>query len=431
MSGTPAAAEAGHPAADRRLVSRYGAAALAEGYAAIPHVVLKQRRALGITAAEWDYICELWSHWRSAALPCPSVDALAVGLGVDPSTIRRYRASLEQKGLLRVTPVGARHRYDLTPLIEAAVGLARLQAGEEALDVPRISVPQGRADLRAKEEVEREFDLDSIPPYPPQHIAAPPGCLRHPPTRERAFPHSGARAEDVGTGQPRDPDERALVAPFAALSVEFGDRHPRSSLSQAVTLMHEHAATPADFLARVTEAAERTRAYSPTIYLCGPDGRPNAMPYLFRVLRERLDPVSQEERAHTQRPGAARARRREHGSRGSRRHGGPRGAAVGATSTGSPQASPSITEVHPVWRATLDELALMLTADNFNTWLGVTRVAAQEGDLLRIAVPSQFAKEWLEHRLHARVMQALARLDYGHLGIVGQHITRVEYVVAA
>lgn len=84
-----------------------------------------------------------------------------------------------------------------------------------------------------------------------------------------------------------------------------------------------------------------------------------------------------------------------------------------------------------MWRATLDELALMLTMGNFTTWLGTTRVVAQEGDLLRIAVPSQFTKEWLEHRLHDRVMQTLARLDYERLGITGQRVTQVEYVVVA
>lgn len=440
MSAVPSTAGAVlSETADRRLVSRYGAAALASGYAAIPHVVLRQRRALGISAAEWDYICELWSHWRSATLPCPSVEALAAGLGVDQSTIRRYRASLEHKGLLRVTSVGARHRYDLTPLIEAAVGLARLQAGEEARDVPRISAQAGRAEMRAKEEeVEREFDLDSMPPYPPQCTAAPSGCPPRPSVQKHAFPQGAAqgerRSEATAKGtrenRPCDPDEHALMAPLAALSAEFGDLHPRSSLSQAVTLMRERAATPAGFLARVADAAERTRVYSPTIYLCGPDGQPNAMPYLFRVLRERLDPAPQEERIHARKTGAGGSRRRGQAGDRSRRQG-PQRADVTATSTGTPEAPPSITETHPVWRATLDELALMLTMGNFTTWLGTTRVVAQEGDLLRIAVPSQFTKEWLEHRLHDRVMQTLARLDYERLGITGQRVTQVEYVVVA
>ena len=42
-----------------------------------------------------------------------------------------------------------------------------------------------------------------------------------------------------------------------------------------------------------------------------------------------------------------------------------------------------------------------LTVENFNTWLASTRVVAQEGNLLRIAVPRQFNKDWLEAKLAA------------------------------
>jgi chromosomal replication initiation ATPase DnaA len=76
-----------------------------------------------------------------------------------------------------------------------------------------------------------------------------------------------------------------------------------------------------------------------------------------------------------------------------------------------------------VWRAALQELALVLTTENFNTWLAPTHVLAQDGDLLRVAVPCQFNKDWLEAKLHGRVMDALAR--------VGREGVRVEYVVEA
>jgi chromosomal replication initiator protein len=74
-----------------------------------------------------------------------------------------------------------------------------------------------------------------------------------------------------------------------------------------------------------------------------------------------------------------------------------------------------------VWRAALDELSLVLTAENFKTWLASTWVVAQEGDLLRVAVPSQFNKDWLEAKLSGRVMNTLQRLGY--------QSTRIEYVV--
>ncbi|HKO24214.1 MAG TPA: helix-turn-helix domain-containing protein, partial [Chloroflexota bacterium] len=167
---TRAAGACQQPAAaavDRRLVARYGAAALDGGYTAIPRVVIRHRRSLGITSAEWDYICELWSYWQSTAGPCPGVAALAAGLGVDQSTIRRHRASLEQKGLLRVTTEGAHNCYDLTPLIDAAVGLDRLQRDQSTTAPgPRILSEAERAELHAEEEVEKKIALDSMPPTP-------------------------------------------------------------------------------------------------------------------------------------------------------------------------------------------------------------------------------------------------------------------------
>ena len=105
------------------LTNRYGVAALEDGYVAIPQVVLHYRRALGITPGEWDYLCEIFSYWRSDTDPYPGVEALAAGLECDPSTIRRYRLALEEKGLLRVYRAGNHNHYDLAPLITAAVNL--------------------------------------------------------------------------------------------------------------------------------------------------------------------------------------------------------------------------------------------------------------------------------------------------------------------
>ena len=83
----------------------------------------------------------------------------------------------------------------------------------------------------------------------------------------------------------------------------------------------------------------------------------------------------------------------------------------------------AIIETNVVWRAVLEELRLVMTPENYNTWLAPTRVLAQDGDLLRVAVPCQFNKDWLEAKLHGRVMNTLARV--GHEGM------RVEYVVEA
>ncbi len=82
-----------------------------------------------------------------------------------------------------------------------------------------------------------------------------------------------------------------------------------------------------------------------------------------------------------------------------------------------------------MWRAALDELAQVMTSENFNAWLASTRALDQDGEVLRVAVPAPFNKEWLERKLCGKVTGALQRLDYKRLGIDGARIERVEYVV--
>ena len=80
-----------------------------------------------------------------------------------------------------------------------------------------------------------------------------------------------------------------------------------------------------------------------------------------------------------------------------------------------------------MWRAVLDELAQVMTAENYNAWLASTRVLGQEGAVLRVAVPAAFNKTWLEQKLAGKVMAALQKIDGGTLG--AGRVERVEYVV--
>ncbi len=399
---------------DRRLVLRYGTAALDGGYAAIPRVVIRHRRALGITSSQWDYICELWSYWHSTAGPCPAVETLARGLGVDQSTIRRHRASLEQKGLLRVTLDGAHNRYDLSPLIAAAVGLDRLQQEQSATAAgPCIVAEQERAELHAEQEVERNVDFDSIPPTPittpeaapfPHAEGEPPGQKGHG-YHTVIYPPEHLTAED-----------QALVLAIQNLGAELGDDAPISSLSRARNLQSSAGMSPRRFLQLVGDAAIRTRARQDRIIKRrrDPAGAPNAMPYFFAVLADLLRPAAADVGPDRRRTERVERQRRRDGRHGPTR----RWESLNVSAERLP-----ITESNPVWRAVLDELALVLTVENFNTWLASTRVLAQEGELLRIAVPRQFNKDWLEAKLNGRVMNTLQRLGFGGW--------RVEYVVDA
>jgi len=409
---------------DRRLVTRYGAAALDAGYAAIPHVVIRRRRALGITAAEWDYICEVWSYWRADRLPGPSVDDLARGLGVDQSTIRRHRASLERKGLLRVVPTGPYNRYDLRPLIDAAVGLDRAQADTDdraddraPAQGSRNSPPADRAEVRPTKEVEKKLDYDSIPPYPPLH-----GNTRVRTTTDDS--REGTHISSKESETAHDTDDGALAAEIASLSVELGDDAPVSSVTRADNLRRAAGVSVNRFLTLLGEAAARTRDRQGGIVKRRRDGQTsNGMPYLFAVLQDLVRPAP---RTRDVGPHAT-CRRASPPHRGRRRVDG-RGEFVGSYAVWSdtPDRLP-ITEEHPIWRAALNELAAVLTTENFNTWLATTRVVAQEGEVLRVAVPAAFNKTWLEQKLHGKVTGALHRIDYNALGV--GRVARVEYVV--
>ncbi len=76
----------------------------------------------------------------------------------------------------------------------------------------------------------------------------------------------------------------------------------------------------------------------------------------------------------------------------------------------------------PMWRATLEELRLIMTAENYQMWLAPTRVAAHEDNLLRIAVPTPYQRDWLDAKLRHRIEATLRRL--------GHHGTQVEFIVA-
>ena len=80
-----------------------------------------------------------------------------------------------------------------------------------------------------------------------------------------------------------------------------------------------------------------------------------------------------------------------------------------------------------MWRAVLDELAQVLTSENFNAWLASTRALDQDGAVLHVAVPAAFTKTWLEQKLAGKVAGALHTIDYDALGT--GRVGRVEYIV--
>jgi hypothetical protein len=472
LESTPPPSSPSPDSIDRRLVQRYGVALLTGGYTALPTYAWVYYARLGVSEAEMVLIAQLCTYWWSAHAPYPGEASLAARMGKTVRTIQSYLRSLEAKGLLHIhTQFSTNGRqstnaYDLRPFVAGVEGLARLDGLLPADDAtpatpatktrdndscnvgpcdhtnraqrtaereplcaeatsvgtdnrptdagtPTMGEGEGSRGGRVKDpspqvnpiEIEN-FDFDSIPPTPTKTTQTPTDAeARRPPSA--------------------DPNDQALTAVIADLSAALGDDAPRSSLGRARNLCRDAGVSPARFLRLLDEAAARTRDRQASIVKRQRDGQaPNGMPYLFAVLADLLHPTP----PRTADVGPATDRRRA-GPSGRRRRQRAGGRSEPVTSYAAWSDSPArlpIAEEHPVWRAVLAELAQVLTPENFNTWLASTRAVDQEGEVLRVAVPTPFNKTWLEQKLHGKVTGALHKIDDTlAIGRVG----RVEYVV--
>ncbi len=471
---------------DRRLVQRYGAGLLTGGYTALPTYAWVYYARLDVSEAEMVCLAQLCTYWWSTRDPYPGEAALAARMGKTVRTIQGYLRSLEGKGLLHIhTRLSTNGRqstnaYDLQPFFAAVEGLARLDGLLPADDAAPATpaTPDNnccrqphRADYndacnsglcdhtnRAQRDAEQKSLCAGVESNGPENTAkadasASPrwdeesrvGGVKNlspqvnpieierfdldsiPPTPAKATLTTTTRAE-ARRPTSADPDDQALAVVIADLSAELGDDAPRSSLGRVRNLCRDAGVLPARFLRLLDEAAARTRDRQASIVKRRRDGQaPNGMPYLFAVLADLLHPAPPRmrdggpdaDRRHAAPPGRRRRRRAD-----------GRGEPVisYAAWSDSPARLP-ITEEQPVWRAVLDELAQVLTVENFNTWLASTRALNQDGEVLRVAVPAAFNKTWLEQKLHGQVTRALGQLDDERGGAVGMRVTRVEYVV--
>jgi len=473
LESTPPPSSPSPDTIDRHLVHRYGMALLTGGYTALPTYAWVYYARLGVSEAEMVCLAQLCTYWWSARDPFPGEAALAVRMGKTVRTIQSYFRSLEAKGLLHIhTRLSTNGRqstnaYDLRPFFAAVEGLARLDGLLPAADAAPLTpaIPDndscnfGPCDHtnRAQRDAERKplcagatsvgtekrptdtgtptmgegegshaggvknpspqvnpieienFDFDSIPPTPNQAAQTTSG-------NDTQLPASA------------DPDDQALAAEIAALSTELGDDAPRSSLGRARNLCRDTGVSPARFLRLLDEAAARTRERQASIVKRRRDGQaPNGMPYLFAVLQDLVHPAP-----HRTRDGGSSADRRQAGPPGRRRRRRDDGRGEPISSYAAWSDSPArlpIVEEHPVWRAVLDELAQVLTPENFNAWFATTRALDHDDDLLRVAVPAPFNKVWLDTKLAGRVARVLQNIDYDALGV--GRVGRVEYVVEA
>jgi len=476
LESTPPPSSPSPDSIDRRLVQRYGVALLTGGYTALPTYAWVYYARLGVSEAEMVCIAQLCTYWWSAHAPYPGEASLAARMGKTVRTIQSYLRSIEGKGLLHIlirqstNGRQSTNAYDLRPFFAAVEGLARLDGLLPATDTapPPPMPPDNDAcnygpcddNNRAQRDAEREslcadakilrtenssmddgtddperdegsraggvkdsspqinpvevdsFDYDSIPPTPAKATLTTKASDSH------------AQANDAVNDQP-------LAVKIAALTAELGDDTPRSSLGRARNLSRDAGVSPARFLRLLDEAAARTRERQASIVKRrrADDQAPNGMPYLFAVMADLLHPAPP--RTANSGPDGDHHRAGQPGHRRRRRADGRSEPASSYAAWSDSPAPLPIVEEHPVWRAALDELVQVVTAENFNAWLASTRALDQDGEVLRVAVPAAFNKTWLEQKLRGKVMGVLERIDYERLGYAGERVTLVEYVVGA
>ena len=73
------------------------------------------------------------------------------------------------------------------------------------------------------------------------------------------------------------------------------------------------------------------------------------------------------------------------------------------------------------WRAVLSEIELKVSRPNYLTWLKNSRLIESQDGLALVALPNNFAKEWVEVKYH--------KLILGSMRAFNSSIKRVEYVV--
>jgi DNA-binding Lrp family transcriptional regulator len=104
---------------------------MAAGFTVIPSVLIDRQKALGLDAIDLNILMHMATKWWYADnAPYPSKRTLADAIGVHPSTIQRHIRAMEKANLIRRESRSAHdrgqlsNRYDLSPLITAAIPLA-------------------------------------------------------------------------------------------------------------------------------------------------------------------------------------------------------------------------------------------------------------------------------------------------------------------
>jgi Helix-turn-helix domain len=108
------------------IAERWGAAVDA-GFVAVPNVLVRSQRTLGLSANDLVVVMNILMHWwHSDRLPTPRSTAIAKRTGLGLRTVQRSIKKLERKGLIaRIRVARDKTQYNLDGLREKLAGEAR------------------------------------------------------------------------------------------------------------------------------------------------------------------------------------------------------------------------------------------------------------------------------------------------------------------
>lgn len=138
VANTTEDAAAGAPKKDSRklIEARWGSELTSVGWVALPTIILEKQKALGLAPLDLNILLQIAKYWwEPGNLPHPSKRTIADAIGVDPRTVQRRIAALEDLGFItRVMRKGPKGNlsssYDLRGLIELATPFA-LEASQQ------------------------------------------------------------------------------------------------------------------------------------------------------------------------------------------------------------------------------------------------------------------------------------------------------------
>ena len=78
-------------------------------------------------------------------------------------------------------------------------------------------------------------------------------------------------------------------------------------------------------------------------------------------------------------------------------------------------------ELEQMWQSALGEVQAQLSRANFSTWLKDSRLVDKKDGTCYVAVPSNFAKQWVEEKYHKNLLGILRNIDGS--------IKKIEYVI--